>query len=109
MIYTPFFVTLLFLLKGALIRWRANRSPTHGGIDGLHKGVPPTLGFLTFWEKMSIPSIVVVGYLHFGVYEYGQSTVPVIAIASLIKIIATVIGPPLSIGRHSFVCLATSA
>lgn len=61
------------------------------GIDGLHKGVPPTLGFLTFWEKMSIPSIVVVGYLHFGVYEYDQSTVPVIAIASLIKIIATVI------------------
>jgi hypothetical protein len=27
-----------------------------------------SLGFLTFWEKMSIPSIVVVGYLHFGVY-----------------------------------------
>ncbi|KAG1754361.1 hypothetical protein EDB19DRAFT_1902511 [Suillus lakei] len=38
---------------------------------------------------MSIPSFVVVGYLHFGVYD--ESTIPVIAIASFAKIIATVI------------------
>lgn len=120
MIYYLFFATLLFPLKGALIRWRANFTPkvqpipespsvddvqhasqprsllgmlqrvnAEEGIDGLYKGILPTLGFVIFWEKISIPSIVVVGYLHFGVYD--QSTVLVIAIASLIKIIATVI------------------
>ncbi|KAG2158512.1 uncharacterized protein EDB93DRAFT_675347 [Suillus bovinus] len=120
MIYKLFFAALVFPLKGALIRWRANFTPkvqpvpelpliddvqhvsqprsligvlrrvnTEEGIDGLYKGILPTLGFMLFWEQMSIPSIVVVGYLHFGVYD--QSTVVIIAIASLIKIIATVI------------------
>ncbi|KAG2077904.1 hypothetical protein BDR04DRAFT_1147621 [Suillus decipiens] len=120
MFYTLFFATLLFPLKGALIRQRANFTPkiqpipelplvddvqhasrprsllsmlqqvnAEEGIDGLYKGILPTLGFMVFWEQMSIPSIVVIGYLQFGVYD--QSTVLIIAIASLIKIIATVI------------------
>lgn len=120
MVYKLFFATLLFPLKGALIRWRANFTPkvqlvpelplvddlqhvsqprslvgvlrrvnAEEGIDGLYKGILPTLGFMLFWEQMSIPSIVVIGYLHFGVYD--QSTVLIIAIASLVKIIATVI------------------
>lgn len=118
--YALFFATLLFPLKGALIRQRANFTPkiqsipelplvddaqhasrprsllgmlqrvnAEEGIDGLYKGILPTLGFMVFWEQISIPSIVVVGYLHFGMYD--QSTVLIIAIASLIKIIATVI------------------
>ncbi|KAG1778456.1 hypothetical protein EV702DRAFT_153174 [Suillus placidus] len=120
MIYALFFATLLFPLKGALIRWRANFTPkvqpipespltddvqhasqprsllgmlqrvnAEEGIDGLYKGILPTLSFVIFWEMTYLPSIVVVGYLHFGVYD--QSTVLIIAIASLIKIIATVI------------------
>ncbi|KAG1891411.1 hypothetical protein F4604DRAFT_1914205 [Suillus subluteus] len=121
MIYILIFATLLFPLKGALIRWRANFTPkvqpvselplvddvqqasqprsllgmlqrvnAEEGIDGLYKGILPTLGFMLFWEQvMSLPSIAIIGYLHFGMYD--QSSVLIIAIASLIKIIATVI------------------
>ncbi|KAG1826882.1 uncharacterized protein BJ212DRAFT_1474095 [Suillus subaureus] len=118
MIYILIIVTLLFPLKGALIRWRANFTPkvqpvpelplvddasqprsllgmlqrvnAEEGIDGLYKGILPTLGFVLFWKQvMPLPSIAVIGYLHFGVYD--QNAVLIIAIASPIKIIATVI------------------
>jgi hypothetical protein len=120
MIYTLIFATLLFPLKGALIRWRANFTPKIGpvpelplidvqqtsqprsllgmlrrvnaeeGIDGLYKGILPTLAFTLFREQIiPLPSMALIGYLHFG--EYDQSAVFIIAIASLIKIIATVI------------------
>jgi hypothetical protein len=161
MIYTLIFATLLFPLKGALIRWRANFTPKigpvpelplidvqqtsqprsllgmlrrvnaeevcanlHGGVwtltmipppslllrelmgytkefvsfssihsfktsNHLHNTVP-TLAFTLFREQtIPLPSMALIGYLHFG--EYDQSAVFIIAIASLIKIIATVI------------------
>ncbi|KAG1756374.1 mitochondrial carrier [Suillus paluster] len=120
MIYRLFFAALLFPLKGALIRWRANFTPkaqpvselpsvddvqlvsqprsllgmlqrvkTEEGIDGMYKGILPTLGFLLFWEQMYIPSFMVIAFLHIA--EYNRGTILIIAIVSSIKILATVV------------------
>lgn len=122
MIWRLFFATLVFPLKGALIRCRANFTPkaqpvselpsvdvvqrgsqprsllgmlkrvnAEEGIDGLYKGILPTLGFILFWEQISTPSVVVVGFFHFGLGEIYASTLLIVAIAYFVKIIATVI------------------
>ncbi|KAH7908298.1 hypothetical protein BJ138DRAFT_1091507 [Hygrophoropsis aurantiaca] len=117
-----FLAGLLYPWTGVLIRWRANYTPRDSasegflarsagrgpsyftmlmkigsveGLDGLLKGILPTLAVMECWELLGLPSIVLVAYLHY--LEFHPSEFVAIAKVCLLWVMISI---PYSIIRN---------
>ncbi|KIJ69096.1 hypothetical protein HYDPIDRAFT_36189 [Hydnomerulius pinastri MD-312] len=59
------------------------------GLDGHYRGFMPTLASFLFWQQISLPAILIIGYLHIG--DYTTSDLLVFAVAGTFRAIGSAI------------------